>query len=199
MAQLGRARPRPGRSDRSGSAATGQLSSSQIPQCRACDHRADPWHRPAGEASYRYERRDVTVRDKSWQPREIATMTRFLIFAAIAPPLGFVVAFWVMLQIANWLAGSPTTFDVAQILMLPTIYLVGLIPALLAAWFDHALAKRNVSYRIVLTALFGYAITYLPLAVVFWIGFAHGPYVLLFGLIGAVPSAVCSWLAAERQ
>ena len=90
-------------------------------------------------------------------------MTRFLIFAAMAPPLGFVVAFWVMLQIANWLAGSPTTFDVAQIMMLPTIYLVGLIPALLAAWFDHALAKRNVSYRIALTALFGYAISYLPL------------------------------------
>ena len=90
-------------------------------------------------------------------------MKRFLIFAAIAPPLGFVVAFWVMLQIANWLAGSPSTFDVAQIMMLPTIYLVGLIPALLAAWFDHALAKRNVSYRIALTALFGYAISYLPL------------------------------------
>ena len=126
-------------------------------------------------------------------------MKRFLIFAAVAPPLGFIVAFWVMLQIANWLAGSPTTFDVAQIMMLPTIYLVGLIPALLAAWFDHALAKRNVSYRIALTALFGYAISTLPLAVALWIGVAHGPYVMLFGLIGAVPSAVCSWLAAERQ
>jgi hypothetical protein len=126
-------------------------------------------------------------------------MKRFLIFAAVAPPLGFIVAFWVMLQIANWLAGSPITFDVAQIMMLPTIYLVGLIPALLAAWFDHALAKGNVSYRIALTALFGYAISTLPLAVAFRVGLAHGPYVLLFGLIGAVPSALCSWLAAERQ
>jgi hypothetical protein len=126
-------------------------------------------------------------------------MTRFLIFAAMAPPLGFVVAFWMMLQIANWLVGSPITFDVAQIMMLPTIYLVGLIPALLAAWFDHALAKRIVSYRVVLTALFGYAISYLPLSPAFWTSFAHGPDVLLFGLIGAVPAAVCSWLAAERQ
>ncbi len=116
-------------------------------------------------------------------------MKRFLIFAAVAPPLGFIVAFWVMLQIANWLAGSPTTFDVAQIMMLPTIYLVGLIPALTAAWFDHALARRNVSYRIALTALFGYTISYLPFAAAFWIGFGHGPYVLLLGLIGAVPSA----------
>jgi hypothetical protein len=126
-------------------------------------------------------------------------MTRLLIFAAMAPPLGFVVAFWVMLQIANRLAGSPITFDVAQIMMLPTIYLVGLIPALMAAWFDHALAKRNVSYRIAFTALFGYTISYLPLAVAYWVGFAHGPEVLLFGLIGAVPSAVCSWLATEWQ
>ena len=82
-------------------------------------------------------------------------MKRFLIFAAVAPPVGFIVAFWVMLQIANWVAGSPATFDVAQIMMLPTIYLVGLTPALLAAWLDHLLAKRNVSCRIALTALFG--------------------------------------------
>ena len=80
--------------------------------------------------------------------------------------------------------------------MLPTIYLVGLTPALLAAWLDHLLAKRNVSCRIALTALFGY---YLPLAAAFWIGLGHGPYVLLPGLIGAVPSVLCSWLAAERQ
>jgi hypothetical protein len=126
-------------------------------------------------------------------------MTRFLIFAAMAPPLGFVVAFWVMLQTANWLAGGPSTFDVAQTMMLPTIYLVGMIPALAVAWFDHVLAKRHVSCRIGLTALFGYAISYLPLAVAFWMGLPLGPEVLLFGLIGAVPSAVCSWLAAEGQ
>jgi hypothetical protein len=30
-------------------------------------------------------------------------------------------------------------------------------------------------------------------------GFVHGPYVVLFGLIGAVPAALCSWLAAERE
>ena len=74
-----------------------------------------------------------------------------------------------------------------------------MIPALWAAGFDHALAKRNVPYRIAFTALFGYTISYLPLAVAYWVGFAHGPEVLLFGLVGAVPSAVCSWLAAERD
>jgi hypothetical protein len=126
-------------------------------------------------------------------------MKRFLIFAAVAPPLGFVVAFWVMLQVANWLAGSPSTFDLAHVVMLPTVYLFGLIPALVVAWFDHALAKRGVSHRIALTALFGYAISYVPLIGAFWVGFVHDPYVVLLGLVGAVPSAVCSWLAAERR
>jgi hypothetical protein len=47
-------------------------------------------------------------------------------------------------------------------------------------------------------ALFGYAISYVPLIGAFWVGFVHDPYVVLLGLVGAVPSAVCSWLAAER-
>jgi hypothetical protein len=132
--------------------------------------------------------------------RDSIRMTRFLIFAAMAPPLGFVVAFWVMLQIANWLAGSPpNTFDVTQMMMLPTIYLIGLIPALAAAWFDHVLAKRHVSHRIARTALFGYAISFLPMIASFRFGVVLGPEVLLLGLVGAVPSAVCSWLAAEGQ
>jgi hypothetical protein len=30
-------------------------------------------------------------------------------------------------------------------------------------------------------------------------GFVHGPYVVLFGLIGAVPAALCSWLATVER
>lgn len=126
-------------------------------------------------------------------------MKRFLIFVGIAPPLGFIVAFWVMLQIANRFAGSASTFDVAQVMMLPMIYLVGLVPALAVAWFDHALSTRSLSRRVLLTALFGYAISYLPLIGAPWMGFVHGPYVVLFGLIGAVPAALCSWLAGEGR
>lgn len=76
---------------------------------------------------------------------------------------------------------------------------IGSIPALLAAGVDHALAGHNVSYRIALTALFGYVISYLPLAAACGVGLALGPDALLLGLIGAVPSAVCSWLAAEAE
>jgi len=126
-------------------------------------------------------------------------MKRFLIFATVAPPLGFIVAFWVMLQIANWMAGGPSTFEIRQVAMLPTIYLVGLIPALLTAGFDHVLAKREMSYRIALTALFGYFVSYGPLVGAFQMGFMHDPGVLLLGLVGAVPAALCSWLATERR
>ena len=126
-------------------------------------------------------------------------MKRFLIFAVIAPPLGFVTAFWGMLQIANWMEGEPSTFDLHQMVLLPACYLVGLIPALLAAWFDRALAKRNLSWRIAFTSLFGYAISYVPLAGVVPMHLLHGPDVLLFGLVGAVPAAVCAWLSTERR
>ncbi|CAN7532579.1 DUF5413 family protein [Bradyrhizobium sp. LjRoot220] len=126
-------------------------------------------------------------------------MKRFLIFAAIAPPLGFIIAFWIMLQIANWMVGGPGTFDMQQVAMLPTIYLVGLIPALLTAGFDHVLAKREMSYRIALTALFGYFVSYAPLVGAFRLAFMHDPGVLLLGIVGAVPAALCSWLSTERR
>jgi Family of unknown function (DUF5413) len=131
--------------------------------------------------------------------KELRRMKRLLIFAVVVPPLGFVVAFWVMLQIANWLVGAPSTFDLRQVVMLPMVYVLGVIPALLMAWFDHVLAQRQMPYRIALTASFAYALSYVPLLGAFQLGFMHGPLVALFGLIGAVPAALCSWLASERS
>ena len=126
-------------------------------------------------------------------------MKRILIFASVSPALGFIIAFWVLLQIANWIAGAPTTFDLQQVRMLPTVYMFGVIPALLVAWFDHVLAKREMSHRIALTALFANALSYVPLLGAFQLGFTHEPSAILLGPIGAVPAAVCSWLATERR
>ena len=126
----------------------------------------------------------------------MSAVKRFLIFAAVAPPLGFVIAFWVMLQIANWMAGAASSFDLRQVTMLPAIYVFGVIPALLIAWFDHVVAKRQMPYRIALTALFAYALSYLPLLAV--LRLMQEPSAVLLGLIGAVPAAACSWLATTR-
>jgi len=122
-------------------------------------------------------------------------MTRFLVFAILGPALGFVTLFWVLLQAFNWLLGAPGTFDPHQIVLLPAAYMVGIVPALVTAAFDHALARRRARLRILWTALSGYAAAYLILATAWLDGFVHGAYLLAFGLVGAVPGAICSWLS----
>jgi len=122
-------------------------------------------------------------------------MKRLLIFAVLGPPLGLVTGMWGILPVLNWSLGAESVFDYHQIVLLPLAYQVGLIPALLVGVFDGVLAKRDIGYRVVWCALFGFAMSFLPLLSSLAMGFLHGPFVLLFGLLGAVPAAVCSWLA----
>jgi hypothetical protein len=125
-------------------------------------------------------------------------MSRFLIFAILGPALGFVTLFWVLLQAMNLLLHAPSTFDPHQVVLLPAAYMLGIVPALLTAAFDHTLARRRARLRILWTALFGYAAAYLILATAWLDGFVHGAYLLAFGLVGAVPGAICSWLSGAR-
>lgn len=125
-------------------------------------------------------------------------MRRFLIFGLLFPPLAFVVAFWGMLQILNWALGEKSTVDYHQLILLPVAYMVALLPAMLTAVVDNALAIRNVRYRILWTALAGYLFIFVPLLAALLTGSIHGYYLLLFGIIGAVPAAICSWLAGRK-
>lgn len=125
-------------------------------------------------------------------------MRRFLIFALLFPPLAFVVTFWGMLQILNWALGEKSTADYHQLILLPVAYMVVLLPAMLTAVVDNALAIRNVRYRILWTTLAGYLFIFAPLLAALLTGSIHGPYLLLFGIIGAVPAAICSWLAGRQ-
>jgi hypothetical protein len=126
-------------------------------------------------------------------------MRRFLMFAALFPLLAFVVALWGMLQILNWALGETSTADYHQLILLPAAYVIALLPAMLTALVDDVLARRNVRYRILWTALSGYVVIFIPLSVALLTGSIHGPYVLLFGIIGAVPGAICSWLAVRKS
>jgi hypothetical protein len=125
-------------------------------------------------------------------------MKRFLIFATLWPILGFVWGFWIVLQISNWSVGAPLTFDYHQVNLLPTAYIVGIVPALLLAWLDDVLATRNMRYRVGCTALVAYVISYVPMLGALSLPFMHDPYIWLLGIIGAVPGAVCSWLATDE-
>jgi cytochrome c biogenesis protein CcdA len=122
-------------------------------------------------------------------------MKRFLIFGLLGPPLGFVTAFWVMLPALDWSLGASSHAEFHQIVLLPVAYMIGIVPALLAALFDHVLARRKARWRILWTTLVSTTAGFLPIAASMFDGFVHGPYVLLFGLIGAVPGAICAWLS----
>jgi len=124
-------------------------------------------------------------------------MKRFLIFALLGPLLGFVTFFWVLLQIFDWVLGAPSTADIYQVVLIPMSYAIGIVPALIAGLFDHAL--RNASWRILWTTLFGYLVAFLPIVSSLVMGYVHGPYVLIFGLVGAIPAAVASWLSSDKK
>jgi len=125
-------------------------------------------------------------------------MKRFLIFASLWPILGLVWGFWIVLQISNWAVGAPLSFDYHQVNLLPMAYMAGIVPALLLAWFDEMLARRHASYRICWTALAAYLVSYMPLLGVYSPPIMHGQTIWLVGIIGAVPGAICAWLATDE-
>ncbi|MCG2668178.1 DUF5413 family protein [Bradyrhizobium sp. GCM10023182] len=124
-------------------------------------------------------------------------MRRFVVFAVLFPPLAFIVAFWGMLQILNWALGEKGTADYGQLVLLPLAYMLALLPALLTAVVDDVLARRNIRYRILWTAFAGYVFIFTPLLAALLTGSIHGPHLFLFGIIGAVPAAICSWLTGR--
>jgi hypothetical protein len=125
-------------------------------------------------------------------------MKRFLIFAALWPILGLVWGFWIVLQISNRAVGAPLSFDYQEMNLLPMAYMAGIIPALLLAWFDEMLARRHASYRISWTALAAYLVSYVPLLGVYALPLMHDHAIWLVGIIGAVPGAICAWLATDE-
>lgn len=126
-------------------------------------------------------------------------MKRLLIFALLGPPLGVATGLWIILPVFSWALGEASSFDHHQVVLLPLGYLVGAVPALLAGLIDGFLATRNSRWRVLWMALAGFVLSFLPLASSFAAGLIHGPFILVFGFVGALPAAVCSWLSGKRQ
>jgi hypothetical protein len=128
-------------------------------------------------------------------------LRRFLIFGLLGPPLGFLVGFWGLVPLLNWASGGESHFEWGQLVLLPLAYWMGIVPALLAAMLDRHLARRGLRWRPVWTALFSFAASFVPLAAAIAMGFLASPWVLIWGLIGAVPGFICSALsgASERH
>jgi hypothetical protein len=116
-------------------------------------------------------------------------MKRFLVFTVFFPPLALIVfnapdlfSKRVSLESLWWMAGIA--------------YMVAIIPAWLSAGLDWALSAKPTYLRIVGTAVTGAVIT--DSAALFMWGFFAGYWpVLMAGLVGAIPAAVCSWLSGQ--
>jgi hypothetical protein len=123
-------------------------------------------------------------------------MKRFVIFAALGPLIGFVTVM-ALLQGLDRALGAETPFEFGQLVLLPAAYVIGFAPAMIVAVIDHAF--RDLRYRVLWTTLSAYLAGFLPILTALLAGFVHGPYLLVFGLIGAVPGAICSWLSGDRS
>lgn len=126
-------------------------------------------------------------------------MKRIVIFVLLGPPLGMITGLYGMLPVLNWSLGEPSLIDFHQFVLLPLAYVIGFVPALIVGCLDAALATRRVRWRIAWTVLFAAAACYIPLMSSITMGFIGGPLLLLFGIIGAVPAALCSWLAGKTD
>lgn len=123
-------------------------------------------------------------------------MKRFVIFATLGPLIGFL-TLTVLIQALNYALDGSITIGVGHLVLLPAGYALGIIPATITAWFDYAL--RHNRYRILWTSLFAYVAGFMPLLTALLMGFLSTPYVLIFGLVGMLPGAICSWLSGNKQ
>jgi hypothetical protein len=121
-------------------------------------------------------------------------MKRFLIFLLLSPLLGFTV--FIIRDIAGGMIfGGPMGF----LFGLPFANLFGL-PVVLIMWAeDWWLAdKINLPVKVVTSACVGYVAV---IAILLMAATRHLSLheCLTFGIVGAIPAAICSWLAGFNQ
>jgi hypothetical protein len=112
-------------------------------------------------------------------------MKRFLIFTVLFPPLALAVF------------TAPDTFR-KYLDWVGIAYMVAIIPAWLTAGVDWTLSAKPAYLRVVGTVVAGAVITD-SVALFMWGFFAGFWPVLMAGLVGAIPAAVCSWLSTVVQ
>jgi hypothetical protein len=116
-------------------------------------------------------------------------MKRFLIFTALFPPLAL---FIFIASDPIWLRDFPQTG--LLLWMLGYAYFIGAIPAWLAAAADWALSAKPVYLRLAGTMLVAVIFAELTAR-----DLGLDKAVLTFGLMGAIPAAICSWLSGKQN
>jgi hypothetical protein len=110
------------------------------------------------------------------------------------PAIGSAVCFFVLLPLISILAGDWHAYNlsmfISYVITLALALVLGVLPAGLACIVDAKLLRYNVSHRHAWCVAFGFVIGFLPLAPSFFSHFIHGPYLLAFGLVGAIPAGI---------
>ena len=113
-------------------------------------------------------------------------MKRILIFTLLFPPLVLLVF------IAPDAISTRDFMDAGMLIwMLGWAYMVAVVPAWLTAGVDWALSARPLYFRLVATM--GVAAIMAVLSARY--GFGQKGEYLYFGLMGAIPAALCAWLS----
>jgi hypothetical protein len=121
-------------------------------------------------------------------------MKRLLIFALLGPIIGLAI----MLAVTSFLSGHVIVPDARIIIYgFPLAYVFGGAPALFAAAADWYLTR--VPLRPLATCCAGYVLTVLTGLVIFDMRYTSFREVLAYGLIGAIPAAICSWMSGKQE
>lgn len=115
-------------------------------------------------------------------------MKRILVFTWLFPPLVLLVF------VAPDAISTRDLMEVGLLIwMLAWAYMVAVVPAWLTAAVDWALSARPLYLRLVATM--GVAAVMAVLSARY--GFGQKGEYLYFGLMGAIPAALCSWLSDQ--
>jgi hypothetical protein len=121
-------------------------------------------------------------------------MKRFLIFVALGP---FIAAMLVVVLFSasflDWLRREDVSLLALWVFV--GCYVLGIGPLLMAAVLDWWLESKDIEHRIGLCGLFGFVIC--TLLVMTLAQEAHWQLIGMLGLVGAIPSAICSWLSGK--
>ena len=121
-------------------------------------------------------------------------MKRFLIFLLLGPLLGLLV-----FMLRNAFAGKLVGGFMGFVFGLPFGYLFGL-PIVLVMWVEDWFLsdKTGLGMKVATSACVGYVAS---IAMLLLTSALHLqlPQILSFGIVGAIPAAVCSWLAGTTE
>ena len=121
-------------------------------------------------------------------------MKRFLIFLLLGPMLGFLV-FLLRNVFAGKIVGGFTGF----VFGLPFAYLFGL-PIVLIMWVEDWFrsGKIGLGMKVATSSCVGSPASIAMLVLTSAL-YLQLPQILSFGIVGAIPAAVCSWLAGTTE